>query len=812
MKTIPFILVFFLLCNSVLTAQINDANSYFKKEKYASAIPFYEKAFMSKDTSIKKEATLRLADCYRLTGNQTLVVSWYQRAMNYPDADPVNYYYLGMAFHSLGNYFEADRAFMNFEAKVPLEERVKIYADYNRDIAIQTVKLSTKIKQASHYFEQLKYSKAIPLYKKAFLDPDSLVKREATIRLADCYRLVNDMKLASSWYSRAVLYADAEPINYYYMGMAFRSLANYFMAERAFVKYEEKVPADFRAKFYVKFCHDVQEWSDLPPSAEIKNAESINSAFSDFGSYFYKGGLLFASDRDVDLINNTNYSWTNYGYLDLYTAQPLSNNDFWNNLSEPVKLSKAFNQAYHDGPSSFTSDLKEIFTTRTLKNKVVTDSVESETDYLKIFYADLSDEENVSYKAFPFNNDNYSVGHPAISADGRKLIFASKIPGGFGQSDLYMTERINEKWSDPVNLGPGLNTFGNEVFPFMANDTTLFFASDGLIGLGGLDIYQTNLVNGKWTTPRNLKQPINSSLDDFSIAFDKTLTKGFFSSNRPGGKGSDDIYAFRDYQPIADPQHEPEEKIVPIIPMISGFVKDKKTKAPLDSATVFLQNTTTGEVLVLKTNKDGYFQTTIDKGIKYIAKAMKNNYFNDCLSFDISHEDIEAKLKVPRDLLLGKYELNQVFVIENIYYDLDKWFIRDDAKPALDKLVSILKQYPINVELGSHTDSRASFKYNTTLSQKRANAAVDYLIANGIDARRLTFKGYGESMLINKCADGVPCSETEHQANRRTEFKITSINSSESKTETFNPNVYNAGEIIQEQMLGIEFFKNCSGQ
>jgi outer membrane protein OmpA-like peptidoglycan-associated protein/tetratricopeptide (TPR) repeat protein len=809
MKTILFILVFFLLGSLILTAQINDANSHFKKAKYVQAIPLFEKAFESKDPAIKKEATCRLADCYRMTNNHALAVSWYRRVVNYADADPINYYYLGMALQSQSNLFDANRAFQTFEEKVPLDLRVAIYARYNREVGTQSMKRSSLIKQASRFFEQLKYSKAIPLYKKAFQSADSLVKREATIRLADCYRMVNDAKLASSFYERAVQYADVEPVNYYYMGMAYRSQANYFVAERAFSKYEEKVPTDFRAKFYVKYCHDVQAWSSLPLSADVKNAETLNSAFSDFGPYFYKDKLIIVSDRDVDLMNDTNYSWTNFGYLDLYSAQPLSNNDFWNNLSEPVKLSKIFNQAYHDGPASFTSDFKEIFTTRTLKSVPVADTVKSQTDFLKIYYADLSDEKNVTYTALPFNNDTYSVGHPAISGDGTKLIFSSKIPGGFGLCDLYLSERKNGVWSNPVNLGPELNTFGNEVFPFLANDTTLFFASDGLLGLGGLDLYQTSLVKGKWTTPWNLKQPINSSLDDFSIVFDKTLTSGFFSSNREGGKGSDDIYAFRNYQPVATPIEIPEEKPAP---MISGYVKDEKTRTPLDSATVFLLNTATREVLTLKTNKDGYFQAAIDKGVKYLAKAMKPNCFNDCLNFTVSVEDTVVNHKTPRDLLLGKYALNQVFVIDNIFYDLNKWLIRDDAKPALDKLVNILKQYPINVELGSHTDSRASFKYNITLSQKRANAAVDYLIASGIDARRLSYKGYGESMLINRCADGVSCTEAEHQANRRTEFKITSIGAVESKADPFNPNMYKTGDRIQEQMLEPEFFKNCLEQ
>ena len=414
----------------------------------------------------------------------------------------------------------------------------------------------------------------------------------------------------------------------------------------------------------------------------------------------------------------------------------------------------------------------------------------------------------VNYIAFPYNSDNFSVGHPAISADGTKLIFSSNMPGGSGQSDLYISERINGEWQKPINLGAEINTFGNEVFPFLANDSTLFFSSDGHEGYGGLDIFESNMVNGKWTTPWNLKLPLNSPYDDFSIVFNRNLTDGFFSSNRPGGLGSDDIYVFRKYH--RTPGVQVPEKPKEVIPLISGLVKDKKTLAPLDSATVFLLNKQTGEVLVLKTNRDGYFEAPIVKGVTYIAKAMKSNYFDDCLSIIIPTDEASVKIKTPKDLLLDKYALNKTFVIENIYYDLDKWFIRDDAKPSLNKLVGLLNQYPINVEIGSHTDSRASAKYNIQLSQKRADAAVKYLISKGIDAKRLTYKGYGETMLINRCADGVKCTEAEHQANRRTEFKITSINTSVVRSGSIDINLYKSGDKFKTEKLGTDFFKMCN--
>ena len=691
---------------------------------------------------------------------------------------------------------------------------------------LSVVQLKAQIKQANFFFEQFKYSKAIQLYKKALLGKDEKIREEATVRLADCYRLMNNANEARSWYARAVKFKDAAPLNYYYLGMSLRTLANYDEAEKAFSTYAEKVPSDCRGKIYAQYCRDIKQWNSFTSCAEIKNEQAMNSPYSDFGAVFYKDGLIFTSDRDIDMMDDKNYLWTNFGYLDLYSAQPQYYNDFWSNMGNVTKMPNTFNQPYHDGPASFTADYKQVFITRTLKNSTRKDSANLRTDLLKIYFADLTDEKKIVYKAFPFNSDNYSVGHPSVSVDGKKLIFSSNAPNGEGQSDLYCSELVDGQWSHPVNLGTEVNTFGNEVFPFLANDSTLFFASDGLPGYGGLDIYETNFINGKWSTPINLKAPINSAYDDFSVVFDSKMTDGFFSSNRPGGVGSDDIYAFKNYRQVSSANIIPDprplayaqspqsvEKYVPVpgnsSSIISGFVKDKRSLAPLDSATVFVLNTYTNEVYILKTDSKGYFEVPVSKGILYVAKAMKPNFFDDGLNFRIATNEPSNKLKTPRDLLLDKYALNQVFVIENIYYDLDKWFIRDDAKPSLDKLVHILKQYPISVELGSHTDSRASVGYNNELSQKRAESVVRYLTMNGINPARLTAKGYGETVPVNKCKDGVPCTEPEYQANRRTEFKITAINTADAGRRTINPSVFMAGDKIPVQLLDPEFFNIC---
>jgi outer membrane protein OmpA-like peptidoglycan-associated protein len=290
------------------------------------------------------------------------------------------------------------------------------------------------------------------------------------------------------------------------------------------------------------------------------------------------------------------------------------------------------------------------------------------------------------------------------------------------------------------------------------------------------------------------------------------MTTGLFSSNRPGGSGSDDIYAFRNYiqtpvvpKPVVMPNEVP--KLTSAV--ISGSVKSKADHSPIAQATVFVLNAASKNVFVLKTNPDGYFEFGAENGIDYQIKAMRNGYFYDCLSFALPANNTSEKITLPKTLILDQYTINQTFVIDNIYYDLNKWDIREDAKTSLDKLVITLLQNPINIEMGSHTDCRASAAYNNTLSQKRAESAVKYLIMKGIDSGRLTAKGYGESKLINKCADGVQCSETEHQANRRTEFKITSIISNPTTQNTFNPDNYKLNDKVMLEELPSGFFDNC---
>lgn len=665
-------------------------------------------------------------------------------------------------------------------------------------------------KKGDKLFKYYDYAEAIPFYQNAAEDDNFEARKHATLKLADCYRFVNNAPKAKIWYEKAVQFKDADPINYFYLGQALRTLGEYRSAAEAFTKFNELVPDSEEGKRYYQYCIDIQKWIDLPQTAEIKNVSEINSRYADFSPVFYRDGIVFTTDRQVDTYSKKDiYGWTNTSYLNLFYTIPEYYKVYWNGVPEPQKMSNDFNQSYHDGPACFSSDYRWIYLTRTEQKNAKKMDGDIKTHLLEIYMAEITGDKKPKFEAFEYNSPNYSVGHPALSPDGKKLIFSSDMPGGYGGSDLYMSKKENGGWSKPVNLGDKVNSVGDEVFPYWAVDSLLYFASDGHLGFGGLDIFKSALKEREWTEPENLMQPLNSSYDDFGIVLKENLQEGLFSSNRPEGKGSDDIYAFRLLKENALPQNKTTQSQNKI--GVNGYVKDMSSQSPLEDAYVFFFNPTTDDVTILKTDENGYYETEALYDQPYVVKAMKDTYIEDCQSFRTTNDTAIKNMRVPQDLLLMKLEVDQAFKVENIYYDLDKWNIRPDAEPSLDNLVQIMKKYPITAELSSHTDSRASKAYNNELSQKRAEAAVRYIILHGVDPSRLTAKGYGESKLVNRCADGVDCTEAEHQENRRTEFKITSVNDKFSKVSEFDFSLFKEGDIIKANMLNVSFFDECIG-
>jgi len=389
----------------------------------------------------------------------------------------------------------------------------------------------------------------------------------------------------------------------------------------------------------------------------------------------------------------------------------------------------------------------------------------------------------------------YSVMHPAINKSGTLMVFSSDKPGGKGGFDLYYSKRenVNMPWNLPETFSQLLNTPGNEVFPYQGPDGLLYFSSDAMAGLGGLDIYRIPLeeaIKGVGVV-EHIAYPVNSSSDDFGWVQDSSIMTGYFTSDRLFG--NDNIYGF---------EYVPKPKIS----HITGIVREKKSQKPMQGATVFLFNELTKEVSVDKTDSTGRYVFDVKNTGVFIVKAVENNCQDECLSIDIhATKTRNVSFEAPKELILEMTFKNS-WVLENVLYDYDKWQIRSDAKPSLDSLISILRKYPIQVELGSYTDSRGKTKYNLRLSQLRAESTVRYIVNQGIDPRRIKAKGYGESRLLNRCSDGVNCSEEEHQLNRRTEITVIY---NPAPANSIDPNPFKKGQKINIHDLPDNFFDDC---
>lgn len=671
-----------------------------------------------------------------------------------------------------------------------------------------------QMRKAEKEFRLYRFSRAVPCYLKALKNSDQKVRAKATMRLGDSYRLMNDVHQAASWYSRAVEYKDVEPIVWFHLGQSLRSIGEYERARNAFETYSRLAPSDKRGEVFAAMSMLPLSWLADPPSYEVRNLGAINTRWSDFSPSRYKEGLLFISDRGEDLLVNRNFEWTGTSYLNVYYTEPKYYKDYWTAFTTPNIFSGKLNQSYHDGPVFVLPNDNKVYITRTTWAKARKDKENIMTRLLKIYSLNLSNGDK-DLEPFAFNSEEYSVAHPTLTPDGKTIIFASDMPGGYGNMDLYISHMLDGRWSKPINLGANINTSENEVFPFLLNDSILYYSSSGLVGYGSLDIfYSIRKGENIWSVPENLKSPINSSYDDFGIFVQENGNTGLFSSSRSGGQGKDDIYSFRAL-PTPQPVKEPEIEIKPVVEvklpenlLLSGFVKDKQTRLPIESSKVFILNTLTNQVKVLETDSRGNYKMLVPKGVPFLVKAMKENYIQDCLQLQSSDAPEVVNMPAPRDLLLDKLEVDKVFVLENIYYDFDKWNIRPDAAKELNKLVQIMNESPIRIELGSHTDSRGSDEYNMKLSQRRADAAVEYIISQGIQSQRLAAKGYGESRLTNRCANGIPCSDADHQANRRTEFKVISIDRNLKEQPSSVP-TYKAGDEIDFRLLPANFFSNC---
>lgn len=654
--------------------------------------------------------------------------------------------------------------------------------------------------KADRLFTAFNYAKAIPFYER-LASKNNKHAAYAMQKLGDCHRLTGNFEEAARWYSNATVIDSTTPDLYFNYAQSLRSLGKYEEAAEIFHRYAKLNPNDPRGELFAQYSLEVKKWEEPEFDYELLNAESLNTPYADFSPVYGKDGVIFTSDR-MSRSGEKRYGWTGAFYLDLFYA-PLKkqNGEDFPVPGSPSLYAAGLSQPYHDGPASFSSDFNTVYFTRVTRKTGELDSTRYYTNKLKI-YSSKNEGDNSWSEAEPFylNSDAYSVGHPALTEDGKTLYFVSDMPGGLGGTDIYRVKKTDEGWGPAENLGAVINTFGNEMFPYIHEDKVLYFSSDGLPGLGSLDVFKSDIGDGTFSKPENLKAPVNSPADDFGIVINANGKEGMISSNRSGGVGEDDIYLITIKERLPDSV------------LIAGYVKDKESLEILPNSTVFALNLQTNEVIVLKTDDKGRYELWAKPGDSYAMKGMKNGYSSDCLNLAI-----EPKTKVKgidnRDLLLGKYKVDQIFRLENIYYDFDKWNIRPDAAVELDKVVTFLNDNPdIIVELGSHTDSRGSFKYNERLSDRRATSAVEYIISKGVSDKRITAKGYGEYKLVNRCSDGVECTDQEHQDNRRTEIKITGVVESEDLKAQQPLDVYKQGQKLAIKDFKPDFFDICGDQ
>ncbi len=771
----------------------------------------------------------------------------------------------------------------------------------------------SRLTRANNALRELDYMTAIVLYQQILEKEDS---PEAMVNLAECYRKINDPENAERWYAQVVQLPQAKAIHRLYYGMMLQTNGKCDQAKTWFAMYLQENPDDARAQFLAKSCDRQSEL--LLKGKDIYTVQNLpfNSNLDDFSPAVVGNTMIFASDRDMGTVIKRTSLWTGNPFSELYRVRFSQNGsqpgDF--QYVRPEKYSNTLSTRFHEAAVAVSADEKTIYFTRNSFADGKTSRSEDGLVKLKIFSGSWNEASGdwKDVQSLPFNSDEYHVAHPSLSADGQQLYFSSNMQGGYGGMDLYVSQLNNGQWTAPVNLGPVVNTEGNEIFPFMTTNNRLYFASNGHLGLGGLDIFYATPQQdmGVWNLPVNLGAPVNSTHDDFAITFGKDLSWGFFTSDRSGGVGRDDIYGF---QKTAAP--------------VEVLVLDSQTRQPLSGVVVTQLQTgltmSTGadgkiafdmrpaECADFTTNKKGYDNTQINgcsgastdqavlieisiqkqtnytlQGIVFDmadglpAEGARVNLINDCGKLPpasiVTGTDGRYKFKLDRaccykvkaemqgyimasaegfctkglssdkvtlkaNLSLQPYRDAEGFIVDqaqavaptvatgprfndisglyenpdgslatfslgnglevqngvlladgvpnapdhtawkrgsegflvNLYYDFKEENFREESLPDLKKLLRTLQEnLEIHIEIASHTDARGGAEFNLEFSQRRADRVVQWLIEQGVARERLVARGYGESKPINNCSDDVPCTEAEHQLNRRTEFRI----------------------------------------
>ncbi len=724
-------------------------------------------------------------------------------------------------------------------------------------LSVSAQGIEQELLKADDAFRSFDFNKALKLYNKvAEMYPDNALIKE---KIANIYMMpgtLNNKDMSLRYLEDAFKTGQMSQAMQLKYASLLQSQNSFEKAAQVYSNYN----ASSRTKNKLMSTANTAYYSTIANPADmiIKNLEDVNSANSDFSPMFYKDGIVFVSTRKNR--SNTGFYNSNQiiqNYSDLFIAK-LTDAKI-QSFSLPTVFVENKDLKYMQGPVTFTDGYGVMYATRSFvednKTKALRSTEDNKTVLLEVFkmnykFGDL----NAWSETTPIvlnrglGYQNYSYAHPAfVNGKGDEMIFASNMPGGYGGTDLYYTKMIGNEWSTPTNLGPEINTAGQEMFPYVGKDGVLYFASSGLPGLGGLDIFKASGSGSNYSGVQNMGAPLNTPFDDFGLILKEGNQEGYLTSNRPGGKGDDDIYYWKSsecnikvrvYAALTNENLPNSEVKIPCygdksfitnaqgevmipckdlkacdlaatsngynnkkmslrsignakvinVPMDKDYndriklivqVLDKETLQPICDANVVITQRSTSDA------SDGL--TKCPNGIVRVSGVLANECYDIraaktsekylTVMDQVCLKGIKPGDSVVKVVYLTRAEVGKKFRIDNIYYDLDKWFIKPRAAQELDNIVNVMRENPtLEIELGSHTDCRATIKYNETLSGKRAASAVEYIVSRGIAASRLTSKGYGESELTNGCAcEGTKkstCTEDEHQANRRTEFKI----------------------------------------
>ena len=588
-------------------------------------------------------------------------------------------------------------------------------------------------KQADRLYDRYEYFKSLSYYLK-LADNDAADTR-LDERIGDCYRNIKHYDEAENWYQKAVADAGASQMSHYHYAEVLQRNHKFDMAKKQYMLGMTGNIKLMALKMAV--CDSAAKWTKQKPVFSIKNSDSLNTEYSDWGLNFDGNTRIFTSDRK-NADEHVDYRTGNNWFKLFYVPEP---GGAVKQLFLISALQDLFKDSYHVGPIAYNAAADTAYitinTSDAVKEVIVDHGIQSKkqlyTRRLKIVMAARKNVNWTIFANFPYSDIlKYSVGNAALSKNGKEIYFTSDMPGGLGGTDIWYCDRLaNGTWGKPLNCGATINTMEDEDFPTIGGDNKLYYSSKGLPGMGGFDIYQANGSQNKWTNVKNLKYPINSTSDDFYLTTSDGVS-GYLSSNREGGKGNDDIYSF-------------------------GIYKDT---IPVTKNNILASNGQPGP-----SNQSGL------KGIP--GNAASKQGATDKPGDRGTDRTDEAKGKNTGPVKEVPDNVRRAPVLKTIYYDLDKAAVRPDAVADMDKLVLLLRQQPsLKIAISSYTDSRASEAYNIILSQLRAEVAVAYLVDKGIDPARLTAKYYGKTHLVTNCPDGVNCTEAEHQLNRRTEFSI----------------------------------------